>query len=533
MTEADSKERVGAQGVGETGKGYSIRQMVGLFLGAFLFVLMLLIPTPEGMTADAQKMAAVALLMSAWWITEAIPIPATSLLPLVLYPILGIVIGKPGSAVGVERLKQAATEAAKPYAHHLIFLFLGGFMIALAMERWNLHRRIAVNIVKRLSYSPSVLILGFMIATAFVSMWISNSATAMMMLPIGLAVVRHITEQQDAEALGAMTDQLKSRFAVCMMLGIAYAASIGGVGTLIGTPPNVLLARHAEEQLGTKIDFLEWMWIGLPFVLVFLPLAWLALTQLVYPVRHMRLPRGREVIENELRMLGKMSRGEKLTLVVFVMTALGWVFLTPKDIGGMKIPGIQTWLPGIEDSTVAMFGALLLFVLPVSLKRWEFVLNWQWASRLPWGVILLFGGGFALAGGFSSTQLDKWVSQQVEIFKGAHVLVVIAAAATILTFLTELTSNTATTSMALPIFTGIATGLGHDPLVLLVPVTISASCAFMLPVGTPPNAIAFGSGLVTIPQMAKAGLVLNFIGVVIVTALTYFLVIPLLGIMVK
>ena len=531
MTETDSKETGSSRHPLDGREGYSLRKTVGLFLGPILFAVVLLLPAPREMTPEGRRMAAVALLMSVWWITEAIPIPATSLLPLVLYPLLGIVIGKPSSATGVDRLKQAAMEAAKPYAHHLIFLFLGGFMIALAMQRWNLHRRIAVNIVKRLSFSPSFLILGFMIATAFLSMWISNSATTMMMLPIALAVVGHIAEQREREGIAGAKEPEESRFAVCMMLGIAYAASIGGVGTLIGTPPNVLLARHAEEQLGKRIDFLEWMRVGLPFVIVFLPVAWLTLTRLIYPVRHVRIPRGKEVIEREIQMLGKMGRGETMTLIVFVMTALGWVFLTEKkDIAGVNIPGIQTWFPGVQDSTVAMIGALLLFVLPVSLKRGEFVLNWQWASKLPWGVILLFGGGFALAGGFAATGLDEWISHRVEIFKGGHVLVIITATATFLIFLTELTSNTATTSMALPIFTGIALGLGQDPLLLLVPLTIAASCAFMLPVGTPPNAIAFGSGLVSIPQMARAGFILNIIGVILITALTYLLVIPLFGI---
>jgi len=360
MTETDSRDNASGRHVLDGHGGYSIRKRVGLFLGPLLFVLMLVLPSPRGMTLHAQRMAAVALLMSVWWMTEAIPIPATWLLPLVLYPLLGIVIGKPGSVSGVDRLKQAAAEAAKPYAHHLIFLFLGGFMIALAMQRWNLHRRIAVNIVKKLSFSPSVLILGFMIATAFLSMWISNSATTMMMLPIALAVVAHIAEQNKKDGEAVEGDPRRSRFAVCMMLGIAYAASIGGVGTLIGTPPNVLLARHAEEHLGKRIDFLEWMKVGLPFVIVFLPIAWLVLTRLIYPMKHMLLPRGKEVIEKQLKMLGRMSRGEIMTLIVFVMTALGWVFLTPKDIAGVKIPGIQTLFPGAKDSTVAMFGALLL-----------------------------------------------------------------------------------------------------------------------------------------------------------------------------
>jgi sodium-dependent dicarboxylate transporter 2/3/5 len=512
---------------------YSVRQGLGLFLGPILLAVMLLVPTPRGMSPEAQKMAAVALLMSVWWITEAIPIPATSLLPLVLFPLLGIVIGKSTSSAGLERLKQAAAEVARPYAHHLIFLFLGGFMIALAMQRWNLHRRIAINIVRRLSYSPSVLILGFMVATAFLSMWISNSATTMMMLPIALAVVAHISDQEKRDGNDTTRGAWNGRFAVCMMLGIAYAASIGGVGTLIGTPPNVLLARHLEEELGKNIDFLEWMRVGVPFVVLFLPIAWLVLTRLLFRIGNMRLPRGKELIEEELRALGRMSRAETMTAIVFVMTALGWVFLEPKEIAGRTIPGIQTLLPGVQDSTIAMIGALLLFILPVDLKRGEFVLNWHWASRLPWGVILLFGGGFALAGGFTASGLDRWISQQVEVFKGGHVLVLIAATVTLLIFLTELTSNTATTSMALPVFTGIAVGLGHDPILLLVPLTIAASCAFMLPVATPPNAIVFGSGLVSIPQMAKAGLILNIIGIALVTGITYLLVIPLFHVVLR
>jgi sodium-dependent dicarboxylate transporter 2/3/5 len=434
------------------------------------------------------------------------PIPATSLLPIPLFPILGI-------------LHTKATTAQ--YAGHLIFLFMAGFIIALAMQRWNLHRRIAMHIVRLVGFSPSRLILGFMIATAVLSAFVSNTATAVMMMPIGLAIIVHVVDAGHKEGLHQHIDFSPEQFAfgLNLMLGIAYAASIGGIATLIGTPPNTVLAAYLQEAYGYEITFARWMNVGVPLVLILLPLCWIWLTRFANPMKLEKVPGGRELIADELRKLGRMGAGERWTALVFTLTALAWIFARP----------VRSLLPAPElvtDAAIGMAGALLLFLIPIDLKRNEFVMNWHWAAKMPWGVLILFGGGLALAEGFKTTGLAAWIGSQVGLLEHAPTLILVIAVTLLIIFLTELTSNTATAAMSMPILAAIAIGLGQNPLLLVIPAALAASCAFMLPVATPPNAIVFGSGYVTIPQMARSGFGFNLIGSAVIVGLTYALVIP-------
>ena len=491
-------------------RSYSPRQRFGLFLGPALLLLMLLLPAPAGMTPAAQKMAGVALLMATWWMCESIPIPATSLLPIALYPLLGIMHTK---------------RATAPYADHLIFLFMGGFILALAMQRWNLHRRIAMNIVRVVGFSPGRLILGFMVATAALSAFVSNTATAVMMMPIGLAIISHVVEEGKKEGLDREIDFSPEHFAfgINLMLGIAYAASIGGIATLIGTPPNTVLAGYIQKTYGYEISFAAWLKVGVPLTLVLLPLCWLWLTHFAFPMKLQRVPGGRELIDEELREMGPMNRGERWTALVFLLTALGWIFR--KQLGFL-FPEPKM----VTDAAIAMTGALVLFLIPVDMKRNTFVMDWHWAAKMPWGVLVLFGGGLAMAEGFKVTHLAAWIGSQVALLQKAPMVLLIAVVAILIIALTEMTSNTATAAMSMPILAAVAVGLGQNPLLLCIPGAVAASCAFMLPVATPPNAIVFGSGYVTIPQMVRAGMGLNVICVALVTAVTYALVIPVFGV---
>lgn len=493
-------------------KDYSLRQKFGLVLGPILFLVMLLMPAPAGMNATSQNMAAIALLMATWWMTEAIPIPATSLLPIPLFPLLGVMHTK---------------KATAPYASDLIFLFMGGFIIALAMQRWNLHRRIAMNIVKIIGFSPSRLIFGFMSATAVLSAFVSNTATTVMMMPIGLAIITHVVTEGKKAGLDKEIDFSPEHFSfgLNLMLGIAYAASIGGIATLIGTPPNTVLAGYLQKTYGYEITFANWMLIGVPFVLVFLPLCWLWLTRIANPMKLKVVPGGRDLINQELEEMGSMSTGEKWTALVFTLTALGWIFR--KQLGAM---GLFPDAKLVTDAAIGMVGAITLFLIPINMKKNIFVMNWTWAAKMPWGVLILFGGGLSMAAGFKETGLAEWIGSQVNLLESAPILVLVLAVTALIIFLTELTSNTATAAMIMPILSAIAVGLGQNPLLVVVPAAIAASCAFMLPVATPPNAIVFGSGYVSIPQMVKSGVGLNIIGIILTVIVTYVLVIPIFGV---
>jgi sodium-dependent dicarboxylate transporter 2/3/5 len=409
-------------------------------------------------------------------------------------------------------------EAARPYADKNIFLFMGGFMIALSIEKWGLHRRLALLTVSAAGTNPSRLIGGVMLATGGISMWISNTATAAMMLPIGQSLVTLLSERvagSDGHSSGNQEDSPPRRFAVCMMLGIAYAASIGGMGTLVGTPTNVTLAGFAAK-VGIEVSFASWMLLGVPLALVYLLCAWILLTQILFPIRIRTIPGGRELIRDELRKLGPPSSAELVVLGIFVVTALLWLLRQPLN-GWLRIPGGR-----FDDSVIAMLGALALFVIPVD-RTWRRVaLDWHTAARLPWGVLLLFGGGFALAAAMQASGLDLMIGAQIRSL-GNHVplWLMVVVIVSIVVFFSELASNTPTAATFLPITYGVAEAIDVPPLFLLVPVTLAASCGFMLPVATPPNAIAFGSGYVTIRQMIRAGWRLNLIGIALITVAIY------------
>jgi sodium-dependent dicarboxylate transporter 2/3/5 len=474
-------------------------QWSGLIGGAISFVLLLVLPSPAGLGPEGWRMAAVGVLMAVWWMTEAIPISATALLPLVLFPLLGIL---------------SMPDAAAPYANELIFLFMGGFFIAFAMEHWALHRRLALAIVSGVGTSPRRLVLGFMLATAFLSMWISNTAATAMMLPIGMAL---------GEMFRPSDQEGPFEFGIALMLGTAYAASIGGVATLIGTPPNAVMAGAASEMLDIQIGFVEWMRVGVPVAAVLLPIAWLLLVGVLYPPGNLAGNAG-ALLEEERRSLGPPSRGEKVVAVVFLFTALAWIFREPKPLGGITLPGIATYFPLVTDATIAIAGALALFLIPVDRKQGIFALDWPTARRIPWGVLLLFGGGLSLARGMDQSGLAAWIGRGVGALGVVPAIVIVATIATLFVFLTEMTSNTATSTMAMPIMAGVAAGLGIAPLTLMAVAALSASMAFMLPVATPPNAIVFGSGYITIPQMVRAGFWMNIISIVVITVVATLLI---------
>jgi sodium-dependent dicarboxylate transporter 2/3/5 len=511
---------------------FVLKKKVILLVGGLgLFFLMLAMPTPDGVSPEGQRMAAVAMLMALWWIGEAVPLAVTSLMPLVLYPLLGILPSK---------------SVAPNYTNHLVFLFMGGFMIALAMEKWNFHKRIALVIIRFIGTSPSQIILGFMVATAFLSMWISNTATTMMMLPVAIAVVKQIASQASikGERTGATQHTVERHFGLALMLGLAYSASIGGVGTLIGTAPNIVFAGFYKNSFPDQpeITFLQWMTVALPIVIFFLPLVWWYMCRWVtrVPIRDIEVHDGtKDVINEELQALGPMHRAEKFVAVIFLMTALLWIFRQPIALGSVTIPGWSSLFPWgghIHDATVAMFMGLVLLLVPMGYpggmeldgKVEYFALDWKTVQeKLPWGILLLFGGGFALAAGFKSTGLDMWIGQQLTGIQALPIWMIILTLCLGITFLTEFTSNTATATMILPVIAGAAVMMDTHPLLLMVPVTISASFAFMMPVATPPNAIVFGSGWVTVPQMSRAGFILNFLGAALVTG-AILLLVPLL-----
>ncbi|WP_252501671.1 DASS family sodium-coupled anion symporter [Sporosarcina sp. Marseille-Q4943] len=496
------KVGVGNEGGGRDPRSYSPAQLVGLALGPLLFFLTLLFFKPEGLSPEGVAILASTLWIATWWITEAIPIPVTSLLPLVLFPLSG----------GME-----VKSTASAYGDETIFLFMGGFMIALAMEKWNLHRRIALTIISAIGTNMDRIILGFMVATGFLSMWISNTATAMMMVPIGLAIIYQISDAlKDDPSID--TSKENFGFGKALMLGIAYSASLGGIATLIGTPPNTLLAGAINKMYGIELSFAKWMMFGVPLAWSFILITWFYLVKFAYPSKIKTLPGGRGIIDTEKQKLGKASTEEKIVLTVFVLAAFSWITRTFL---------LSKFIDGLSDGVIAMLFAIILFIIPSVNKKGDHLLDWNTAVKLPWGILLLFGGGLAIAAGFVSSELSVWIGSQLSGLSGVHVLVVIIIVATLVIFLTEITSNTATASMMYPIMASLAVALGFHPFALMIAAGVAASCAFMLPVATPPNAVVFGSGYLRIPDMAKAGFALNIIGIVLVTASIYFLL-PLL-----
>jgi sodium-dependent dicarboxylate transporter 2/3/5 len=478
----------------EVAKGRSRHQVVGLYLGPALALLMALIGAPEDVSIVAWRTASVGILMAVWWATEAVPIAVTALLPLVIFPLTGIA---------------SIQDTAAPYSNKVIYLFLGGFIVAFAMQRWNLHRRIALNVLQYAGGNGRSLVGGFMLSSALLSMWVMNTSTTMMLLPIAVSIITVIHK-----SVGDLDQDGRENFQYALLLGVAYGATIGGISTLVGTAPNAMLAAFMADTYGTEIDFSSWMLVGLPLSAAMLPLAWLSLTRWVFKVDFKTSAEGKAELRNLRDALGPMTTPEKRVGIVFVSMALLWVFrpLLVKHAG----------IDALDDSGIAMAGAIALFLIPSGDTQDPVLLRWKYAEQLPWSVLILFGGGLTLAGAVSNSGLAAWLGASLQAVGTLDVLFIVIIAATLIIFLTELTSNIATTATFLPVVGAIAIEAGMNPIVLTVPVTLAASCAFMLPVATPPNAIVFGSGLLTIPKMARAGMMLNLIGVVLVSIVAVF-----------
>ena len=485
-------------GGGYTPRSYTTAQIIGLFLGPLLFILTLFFFQPEGLSTEARGVLASTIWIATWWITEAIPIPATSLLPLVLFPL-------------TNSLDMKAT--ASSYGDETIFLFMGGFIIALAMEKWNLHRRIAISIISMVGTNMDRIVLGFMIATGFLSMWISNTATAMMMIPIGLAIINQVADGLKNDP-SIDTSPQGFAFGKALMLGIAYSASLGGIATLIGTPPNTLLAGAINKMYGIELSFAGWMLFGVPFAWIFIFITWIYLVKIAFPSKLKTLPGGSTVIDKQKSDLGAASIEEKLVFAVFALAAFSWITRTFL---------LSKFVDGLTDGMIAVIFAIVLFAIPSVNRKGERLMDWQTAVKLPWGILLLFGGGLAIASGFVGTGLSEWIGAQLMGLEGVSVIVLILLVAALVLALTEITSNTATASMMYPIMASLAVALGVHPYALMIAAGVAASCAFMLPVATPPNAAVFGSGYIKISDMMKAGFALNVFGVVFITLSIYFL----------
>ncbi|MEM7443059.1 MAG: DASS family sodium-coupled anion symporter [Pseudomonadota bacterium] len=473
------------------------RRLAAIVAGPVVSAILLMLPAPAGMPPEAWNLVALIAWMGLWWMTEALPLAVTALLPIVVMPLYGIAEIR------------AVTE---DYGHPLIFLFLGGFMLAMAIQGVGLHRRMALHIVARTGGSPHRIILGFMLATAFLSMWISNPGATILMYTVGISIIEFVGKRTEDKTM------VRS-FGVALMLGITYAASIGGVGTLIGTAPNALLASTLAGEYGIQITFFQWMLMGVPIAIVMLPLAWLLLTRVLYPAGSIEIGDTGDVIRDQLASLGKISPGEQIVGIIFALTALGWIFRGPlADITGYPI----------TDTTVVLAAAILLFTIPISRSERRFALDWDTARGLPWGVLLLFGGGLALAQGFQESGLAAWIGDTVAGVDVSTILLIVIITAVIV-FATELASNTATTATFMPVLAAVAVGLDLSPMLLTVPVAFAASMAFMMPVATPGNAIVFSYPDLRVIDMARSGLWLNLVAIAIVTCGVYYVIRPLWG----
>ena len=466
----------------------------GFWIGLATFFFILFSPNPESLSSVGWAVAAVTLLMAIWWATEAVPVAVTALLPLACFPMLGVTDFK---------------TAALPYANPNIYLFMGGFILALGIESSGLHKRLALKMLIAVGNSGAKLIGGFMMVSAIISMWVMNTSTTLMLLPIGLAVCASV-----AETIPNFSQTDKRNFEISLLLGIAYAASIGGMSTLVGTAPNIIFAGFMLETYSLEISFTDWMKLGVPIATIMLFSSWYAITKIVYPVNFIASIETKLQLQNMLSDLGPLSIDEKKVLIIFSLAASAWMFRTLLD----------NYAPfsGLTDAGIAIIAALSFFLIPSENKKTD-LLTWEQANKLPWGLLVLFGGGLSLAASIGSSGLGGWIGQALTVLENVPSIVLILAVATMIIFLTEITSNVATTSTFLPVVGAVAVALGITPIALTIPVVLAASCAFMLPVATPPNAIVFGSGKLTIPDMIRAGFALNIIGIFLVTLFAFFL----------
>ena len=468
---------------------------IGLYLGPVLFILTRFFLEPEGLSDQANAVLASTLWIAIWWITEAIPIAATSLLPIILFPLSGAL---------------PLAETTSSFGHRFVFLYLGGFILALAIQKWNLHKRIALNIIRLVGTNVQKIILGFMVATAFLSMWISNTATAVMMLPIGIAIIKQMKDLKNT------SEDENLIFGKALMLSIAYSASIGGIATLIGTPPNLVFAGIIQETYNIEISFLKWFQFGLPISILLLAISWVYLTKVAFKFKQNEFNKGKEEINRQLEELGSISYEEKIVLSVFVLTGLAWILRTYL---------LNKFIPNLDDSIIALISGISLFLFQAKNQEGknEKIMNWEDAVKLPWGILLLFGGGLAIAQGFQSSGLANWIAENLTQLNGSSLFIILLVVITAVNFLTEITSNLATTAMLLPILAPTAVILGVHPYLLMVGATLAASCAFMLPVATPPNAVVFGSNYLKISDMVRVGILMNFISIIIIFIMVYFI----------
>src|SRR6056300_439813 len=459
------------------------KKYIGLFLGIIFFLVTCILPAPSSLNSNAWLTLGVALLMATWWLAEAIPLPATGLIPLVMFPILSV---------------SCIKQTAQGFSHPIIFLFLAGFIIGLAMQHTGLHKRIAYYIISKFKKGPRSIIFGFMAGTAFLSMWISNSATAIMMLPIALSIITVLNENK--------VNPKNNNFDKALVLSIAFSATIGGIATIIGTPPNTVMAAMLSELYGYEISFIDWLKIGLPTSLLLLPISWLILTYVCFPISSNVMVET-NIINNKIKELGKITQDEILVGIVFIITAFLWI--SRKWISSL----LETLIPngGLNDSSIALLSAIILFILPSIKDNNSRLIDWSVVQKIPWGALILIGGGLDLASVISSSGLAAWIGELSSNFEGISIILIVILSVAIIIILTELTSNTATASTFIPIFGATALGLGQDPLLLIIPATLGASCAFMMPVATPPNTIAYASGHIKISDMVRAGIWLNII----------------------
>ncbi|MFQ3341292.1 MAG: sodium-dependent dicarboxylate transporter 2/3/5 [Flavobacteriaceae bacterium] len=476
-----------------------MQKKIGLFLGPLAFTFIFLIGPFEGLSKEGHSILAATLWIAIWWITEAIPIAATALLPIILFPLTG----------GMEL---STTTAA--FGHKFVFLFFGGFLIAIGIEKWNLHKRIALTIIAFIGSDVRKIILGFMVATAFLSMWISNTATSVMMLPIGIGIIKQLKDNPGTE------ENENIIFGKALMLGIAYSASIGGIATLIGTPPNLVLAGVISETYGYEINFLEWFMFGFPISLILLMFCWVYLTRVAFTFKKNEFAGGLDEIKRLKNELGPLSYEERWVGIVFVLAAFSWI---------SRSFILQPFFPALDDTIIAITFGLLLFILPSGKKK-ELLISWKDTLKLPWGILLLFGGGMALAKAFDVSGLAVWLGELMTAFGGLPLILLILLLVTAVNFLTEITSNLATTAMLLPVLAPLALEVGVHPFGLMIAAAIAASCAYMLPVATPPNAVVFSSGYLSIPDMVSRGIVLNVFSILLITVMVYFILPMIWGI---